>query len=115
MFSMERLGCWWNPMTWKVCNGPFFICGATLTKLSVWVKPRDESSKKITLSTIWRGVSTTSRYKSLGGTLDNRKSQRLLALILIGALLLRILPELYIGDQVIELARLMDHISYDNL
>jgi len=60
-------------------------------------------------------VSTTSRYKSLGGTLDNRKSQRLLTLILIGAVLLRILPALYMGDQVIELPGIQDQISYDAL
>jgi 4-amino-4-deoxy-L-arabinose transferase-like glycosyltransferase len=60
-------------------------------------------------------VSTTSRYKLLGGNLDNRKSKRLLTLILVGAVLLRLLPALYMGDQVIELPGIQDQISYDAL
>src|SRR5215207_10646282 len=57
----------------------------------------------------------TSRYKSLGGNLDNRKSKRLLTLILVGAVLLRLLPALYMGDQVTDLPGIQDQVSYDAL
>ena len=52
---------------------------------------------------------------SLGDNLDNMKSQRVLTLILVVAVLIRIVVALYMGDKVTVLPGIQDQVSYDAL